>query len=98
MIIPRESLLKFKSSSKGIYTAKTESVKSLSLAIEKCLLNDNDSNRAVFDEELESRSIEKFINKIDRYLYETQTHPHYYRSPFFTILVKGSAKIYECFF
>jgi hypothetical protein len=71
MIIPRESLLKFKSSSKGIYTAKTESVKSLSLAIEKCLLNDNDSNRAVFDEELESRSIEKFINKIDRYLYET---------------------------
>mgnify|MGYP000093608901 FL=1 len=51
---------------KGIIVSETVSVKSLYDAMKNCLLNvNNENNRALFDLELESRSIDSFIKKID---------------------------------
>lgn len=53
---------------KGLVTAETNNVESLHNAITQCLDNDSTPNRALFDKELESRSVEKFLEKVEGYL------------------------------
>ncbi len=50
----------------GLYTCQTDSVESLALAIEDALTQtDAAKNRALFDKELQSRSVEKFVKTVE---------------------------------
>lgn len=49
---------------KGLFTCPTENVEALANTIEECLLTDTRENRATYDAELESRSIEAFMKKL----------------------------------
>jgi glycosyltransferase involved in cell wall biosynthesis len=49
----------------GLFTCQTNNIDALYQAIKLCLETDTTSNRKLFDNELEERSIDKFINKIN---------------------------------
>ena len=53
---------------KGLYTCKPDNESSLAEAMMSCLGSDTTENRKLFDKELEERSIDKFIEKINFYL------------------------------
>lgn len=49
---------------KGLYTCPTCDETALYKAMKDCLMSDTRCNRALFDEELESRTIDKFVTKV----------------------------------
>ncbi|SRX54896.1 glycosyltransferase [Aequorivita sp. CIP111184] len=55
---------------KGVYVSETNDVNDLATQMEKCLVTDNTKNRKLFDDELDTRSVESFVSKIDFYLNE----------------------------
>jgi glycosyltransferase involved in cell wall biosynthesis len=54
----------------GVFTCKTDDVDDLLRAMKECLEADTSKNRELFDRELEKRSIEGFIEKVNTYLIE----------------------------
>mgnify|MGYP001292883898 FL=1 len=53
---------------KGLFLANINSEYSLSISIDNALRIDSNENRYLFDKDLDSRSIDKFIYKINSYL------------------------------
>lgn len=54
----------------GLIIAETNNVESLYTSISQCLENDSTTNRVLFDKELQSRSVDRFLEKIEEYLNE----------------------------
>ncbi len=53
----------------GVFTCVPDNIDDLAEAMKQCLASDTEINRRHFDEELETRSVSKFIRKIEDYLY-----------------------------
>jgi glycosyltransferase involved in cell wall biosynthesis len=51
----------------GLFTCKPNDEDDLLRAMQECLEADTSGNRALFDEELQGRSIDKFIEQVQRF-------------------------------
>jgi glycosyltransferase involved in cell wall biosynthesis len=52
----------------GLFTCQTDDEKALFIQMDRCLHSDTKINRQLFDNELQNRSVEKFIDKVNEYL------------------------------